>query len=81
MTNWGSRLLEEKLELFEIYLMMHKYGMPMHGCLGLGLERFASRLLGYKNQMEKQMIHKKSITNKNKVEIEKSICYYVINVL
>lgn len=36
-------------QLFESYLMMHKYGMPSHGGLGLGLERFTSRLLNQDN--------------------------------
>ena len=36
-------------ELFESYLMMHKHGMPSHGGLGLGLERFTCKLLGYDN--------------------------------
>lgn len=40
------------VELFESYLMMHKYGMPPHGGLGLGLERFTSRLLGFENVRE-----------------------------
>lgn len=34
---------------FESYLMMHKYGMPPHGGLGIGLERFTARLLGFEN--------------------------------
>ena len=34
---------------FEDYLMIHKYGMPPHGGLGLGLERLLMRLVGEKN--------------------------------
>jgi len=35
--------------LFESYLMIHKYGMPPHGGLGMGLERFTSKLLNQDN--------------------------------
>lgn len=36
-------------ELFEGYLMLHKYSVPPHGGLGLGLERFTAQLLGFEN--------------------------------
>ena len=36
-------------EAFESFLMMHRHGMPPHGGLGLGLERFTARLLGFEN--------------------------------
>lgn len=34
---------------FESYLMIHKYGMPPHGGLGLGLERVAMKLFNHEN--------------------------------
>ena len=36
-------------EQFETYLMLHKYGAPPHGGLGIGLERLTMHLLGFKN--------------------------------
>lgn len=36
-------------EAFESYLMMHKYGMPPHGGLGMGLERLTCKLLDKEN--------------------------------
>lgn len=34
---------------FESYLSAHRYGLPPHGGLGIGLERFTARLLGFDN--------------------------------
>ncbi|MBR2499313.1 MAG: aspartate--tRNA(Asn) ligase [Clostridia bacterium] len=42
-------------EQFETYLMLHKYGAPPHGGLGLGLERLTMHLLGAKNVREATM--------------------------
>lgn len=36
-------------ESFESYLLMHKFGMPPHGGLAIGLERLTMRLLGLGN--------------------------------
>lgn len=36
-------------EDFEEYLMLHKYGCPPHGGLGMGLERFVMKLIDEKN--------------------------------
>lgn len=41
-----------KVEEFETYLMLHKYGVPPHGGLGIGLERLTMNLLGFKNVRE-----------------------------
>lgn len=37
---------------FESYLMIHKFGMPPHGGLGIGLERLLMRLLNQQNVRE-----------------------------
>lgn len=42
-------------EQFETYLMLHKYGAPPHGGLGIGLERLTMHLLGFKNVRESTM--------------------------
>jgi len=39
-------------KLFSCYLLMHRHGMPPHGGLGLGLERFTARLLARENVRE-----------------------------
>jgi nondiscriminating aspartyl-tRNA synthetase len=36
-------------EEFESYLMVHKHGIPPHGGLAIGLERFTMKLLGLSN--------------------------------
>ncbi len=42
-------------EEFEDYLNAHKHGMPPHGGLGIGLERFTMKLLGEINVRETTM--------------------------
>jgi nondiscriminating aspartyl-tRNA synthetase len=61
ITTGGQRIHDYKLQLqkmkdrgmkpeeFESYLMIHKYGIPPHGGLGLGLERYTARLLEKNN--------------------------------
>ena len=39
-------------ELFESFTMLHKYGMPPHGGLGIGLERLTMKLVGEDNVRE-----------------------------
>ena len=40
------------IEDFEDYLTMHKYGMPPHGGMGLGMERIVQNMLGLQNIKE-----------------------------
>ena len=42
-------------EQFDTYLMLHKYGAPPHGGLGIGLERLTMHMLGAKNVREATM--------------------------
>lgn len=64
ITTGGQRIhsYEQQLQKLEVrgmnaeefagYLLMHRHGMPPHGGMGLGLERFTARLLGYENVRE-----------------------------
>ena len=37
---------------FESFLLLHKYGMPPHGGLGIGLERLTMKMLNLNNVRE-----------------------------
>ena len=43
------------VSLFESFTMLHKYGMPPHGGLGIGLERLTMQLLQQQNIREASM--------------------------
>ena len=40
---------------FEFYLQAHKYGLPPHGGLGIGLERLVMKLIGAQNVRQASM--------------------------
>ena len=42
-------------EDFKSYLEVHKYGLPPHGGLGIGLERLVMKLLGQQNIRQASM--------------------------
>lgn len=64
ITTGGQRIHDYKMQVekmvrmnldpadFETYLMAHKYCMPPHGGLGIGLERLVMKLLDLKNVRE-----------------------------
>lgn len=37
------------IDAFKSYLMAHKYGLPPHGGMGIGLERLTAKLIGFEN--------------------------------
>ena len=43
------------VSLFESFIMMHRYGMPPHGGLGIGLERLTMQILQQQNIREASM--------------------------
>jgi len=43
------------IEDFSSYLDIHKYGMPPHGGLGIGLERLLMKLLNQQNIRQASM--------------------------
>lgn len=52
-----QKLRDRKMDetLFESFTMLHKYGMPPHGGIGIGLERLTMQLLGQQNVRDASM--------------------------